>query len=73
MATMRCKCGTVLRDDDPSFSYLALSRREFDVEEESTGLLGRATEVWRCPVCDRLWIFWTRADDPTEYVPWDLS
>ena len=41
MATMRCKCGTVLRDDSPDMNYLVLTRREFDVDAESLALRGR--------------------------------
>jgi hypothetical protein len=73
MATMRCKCGTVLRDDDPDLGYLMMSRREFDVDVESIVLRGRAIDVWRCPTCARLWVFWEPLGAATEYVPWEVS
>lgn len=68
MATMRCRCGTVLRDDDPALNHLLFSRGEFDVDQDSVMLLGRGREVWRCPVCGRLWVFWEPGGDPTEYL-----
>jgi hypothetical protein len=70
MATFRCKCNTLLRDDDPDFGKYLFSRRDYDVDVESAELLGRAREVWECPVCGRLWVFWqTGTAHPTEYVP----
>lgn len=68
MATLRCKCGTVLRDDNPDDGLLLLTRREFDVDVESVGLRGRARDVWKCWTCGRLWIFWDRTGDAVEYV-----
>jgi hypothetical protein len=69
MATFRCKCGARLRDDDPDYGCLLFTRREFDVDQPSELLLGRATEVWRCHTCERLWIFWDRMGRfPVEYV-----
>lgn len=68
MATLRCRCGTVLRDDDPDEGLLLLTRGEFDVDQEPEVLLGRGREVWRCWTCGRLWVFWEPLGDPTEYV-----
>ena len=69
MATLRCKCGTVLRDDDPDFGMLLFSQRDFDVDMEAVVLRGRAKEVWQCRTCERLWIFWdVMGAIPTEYV-----
>jgi hypothetical protein len=73
MATIRCKCGTVLRDDNPDLDYLIISRREFDVDLDSIALLGRAHDVWRCWTCERLWVFWDRAGDPAEYLCADIK
>lgn len=69
MATMRCKCGTIVRDDDPDLDYLLMSRREFDVDLDTMMLRGRAVDVWRCWACERLWGFWKRGDAPSEYRP----
>jgi hypothetical protein len=68
MATMRCKCGTVLRDDNPDSDYLLLSNREFDIDVDSGVLRGSARNVWRCWTCERLWIFWDPRGEPTEYL-----
>jgi hypothetical protein len=68
MAKLRCACGTVLRDDDPDTSMFLLTRREFDVEEDGSMLLGRATLAVRCPVCGRLWVFWGDRTEGVEYV-----
>jgi hypothetical protein len=68
MAKMACKCGTVLRDDDPDKSLLLLSRREFDVERTSETLFGRAIDVLQCGTCGRLWVFWDEAAEAVEYV-----
>jgi len=68
MATIRCKCGTILRDDDPDNSYLLFAKKEFDVDIESVELLGRARDAWNCWTCGRLWIFWDPLGNPTEYV-----
>ncbi len=45
MAKMIYVCGTTLRDDDPDDSWLLLSRREFDVDLDSSHLLGLARMV----------------------------
>lgn len=58
MAKMWCKCGEILRDDTPDWSFFLLSRREFDVDKDSTLLFGQARLVIRCPACGRLWVFW---------------
>lgn len=70
MAKLACKCGNVLRDDDPYFSYLLFRRHDYNVELDSAVLRGRAYEVWGCPVCGRLWIFWDHGIGvyATEYV-----
>jgi hypothetical protein len=69
VATPRCKCGTLLRDDDPVFSGLFFAHRDFDVEVESAVLRGRAYEAWTCRTCGRIWIFWDRmSPQPTEYL-----
>jgi hypothetical protein len=68
MATMLCKCGTTLRDDNPDDGLLMFSRREFDIDADSALLRGRATELWRCWTCGRLWVFWDKLGDPTEYI-----
>jgi hypothetical protein len=69
MAKMACACGTILRDDDPDASLFLLSSREFDVELSAVQLLGMARLVLRCPVCERLWIYWKDGERATEYVP----
>lgn len=69
MATMRCPCGTVLRDDDPDMDYLAISRRDFDVDADVITLRGRTRDVWRCWTCGRLWVFWEPTGEPTGYLP----
>jgi hypothetical protein len=68
MATIRCKCGTVIRDDDPDMDYLLMTRGEFDIDLDSGLLRGRARDVWRCPTCERLWVFWDNGGQPTEYL-----
>jgi hypothetical protein len=69
MAKLRCKCGTQLRDDDPEHSGLLFSNDDYDHAEDVCLLRGRATEVWGCPECGRLWIFWEKMSRyPTEYV-----
>lgn len=67
MATMKCRCGTILRDDDPDSDYLMMSKREFDVDLDAGLLRGRARDVWRCWTCERLWVFWEMGGEPTEY------
>jgi hypothetical protein len=67
MAKMRCKCGTILRDDDPQDSFFLLSHEEFDLDVTSELLLGRAQLVVRCKVCQRLW-FWGEDGEMTEYL-----
>ncbi|WP_086850638.1 hypothetical protein [Amycolatopsis kentuckyensis] len=69
MAKIRCKCGTILRDDDPHDTFWLLSDEEFDVELSATLLFGRALRVVRCKVCQRLW-FWGD-DEMTEYLKAD--
>jgi hypothetical protein len=66
---MRCKCGTVLRDDNPDLDYLMLSQREFDVGVDGAMLLRRARDVWSCWTCGRLWVFWEAGGEPSEYLP----
>jgi hypothetical protein len=66
---MRCKCGTVLRDDNPDDGLLLLSRREFDVDLDAVLLRGRARDVSRCWTCGRLWVFWDKLGEPSEYLP----
>ncbi len=69
MAKIPCRCGNILRDDDPTFSGRLLRNRNCDVELDSVALVGRSYEVWGCPICDRLWIFWERlGGKATEYV-----
>ncbi|WIY01852.1 hypothetical protein QRX60_48935 [Amycolatopsis mongoliensis] len=67
MAKMRCKCGTILRDDDPHDTFFILSDEEFDVELSGVLLFGRAQRVVRCKVCQRLW-FWAENGELTEYL-----
>lgn len=70
MAKMICQCETLLRDDDPDgSSLLLLSRREFDVDLDSTYLFGLAKLVLHCPTCGRLWVFWEDGMAPVEYMP----
>jgi hypothetical protein len=68
MAKKRCKCGSTLRDDDPDDGMLLLTRREFDVDMDSSLLFGQARELLRCSTCGRLWIFWIEGGAPVEYV-----
>ncbi|WP_329051126.1 hypothetical protein OG738_03410 [Amycolatopsis sp. NBC_01488] len=71
MAKMRCKCGTILRDDDPHDSLFVLEHDEFDVDVSPEILLGRAQLVVRCKVCHRLW-FWGENGDLSEYLKGDV-
>jgi uncharacterized protein with PIN domain len=64
---MRCRCGNVLRDDDPENSFMAFAKIEYNVEIDSAELIGRAKDLWRCPACGRLWVFWD-GFNATEYV-----
>ncbi|MEV4315666.1 hypothetical protein [Actinocrispum sp. NPDC049592] len=41
---------------------------EFDVDIDPAILFARAAEVWRCSVCERLWVFWTPDGEPVEYL-----
>ena len=66
---MICRCETILRDDDPDGSLLLLSRREFDVDLDSTYLFGLAKLVQHCPMCGRLWVFWEDGMVAAEYLP----
>lgn len=68
MAKIRCKCGVVLRDDDPQDSLFILSSEEFDVETPAADLFGKAKLVIRCNSCGRLWVFWDEFREPSEYV-----
>ena len=69
MAKMICRCETILRDDDPDGSLLLISRREFDVDSDSTYLFGLAKLVLHCPTCGRLWVFWEDGMAAAEYLP----
>lgn len=68
MAKMICACGTLLRDDDPDGSILLLSRREFDVDVDSSHLFGLAKMALHCSTCGRLWVFWEDGMRATEYL-----
>lgn len=69
MATMRCRCGQILRDeDDAETTMLLFSQRDYDIDISSSDLLGRAVDLWRCPNCGRLWVFWDESK-ASEYVP----
>ncbi len=69
MAKIPCRCGNILRDDNPTFSGRLFRNHDYDVSLDSAVLYGRSYEVWGCPICDRLWIFWERAGGKaTEYV-----
>jgi len=61
VATRKCKCDTIMRDDE-------FSEGEFDVDLDPVALYGRATKVWRCPTCGRLWIFWNGTEPADEYL-----
>jgi len=50
-----------MRDDE-------FSEGEFDVDLDPVALYGRATKVWRCPTCGRLWIFWNGTEPADEYL-----
>lgn len=74
MAKMRCKCGNILRDDDPENSMVLLPYKEFDaVDVDGAALFGRGIDVWRCALCNRLWVFWDEAGQAVEYceIPGD--
>jgi hypothetical protein len=58
MAKMRCRCGAVLRDDDPANSFLLFRDADYDVDLDSVELVGRGRPVSLCPTCGRLWVFW---------------
>ncbi|MFE5401489.1 hypothetical protein ACFQ9Z_08765 [Streptomyces sp. NPDC056580] len=69
MAKMRCKCGNLIRDDDPENSLILLPYKEFDADDVDAGmLLGRGTDARRCSVCNRIWVFWDEGSAATEYV-----
>jgi hypothetical protein len=76
MATWLCACGTTIRSsgDIPNpIQWMLMSDQDFGA---FTGLV-RAEDVYtnmtlafRCPTCDRLYIFWRgMADDPVVYAP----
>ncbi|MEU9887498.1 hypothetical protein [Sphaerisporangium sp. NPDC051011] len=68
MAKMRCKCGNIIRDDDPDYSMILLPYREFDADVDGAMLLGRGVDVRRCRICNRFWVFWEEGSDATEYL-----
>jgi hypothetical protein len=68
LATIRCRCGALLRDDDPDEAYVLFSQRAYDVGLDSALLRGRASDVLQCRTCGRLWVFWDKTGEPTEYV-----
>lgn len=70
MAKLACKCGAVLRDDDPVNSGHLFRYGDYDIELDSSVLIARSYDVWGCPICGRLWIFWDHGVGvyPTEYV-----
>ncbi len=69
MAKMRCKCGNLIRDDDPDYSLILLPYREFDsADADGTTLFGRGADARRCRTCNRLWVFWDGGGDATEYL-----
>jgi hypothetical protein len=68
LATLLCKCGTLLRDDNPDFDYLVMPKGQFDVDLDSIALRGRARDIWRCWTCERLWVFWDLTSEPVEYL-----
>ena len=68
MAKIKCKCGAILRDDDPHDSLFILTSEDFDVETPAVDLFGKAALVIRCKTCGRLWIYWDEHGEPSEYV-----
>ena len=68
MAKMRCKCGALIRDDDPRQSLVLVPHAEFDEDVDAGTLLGRGSITLRCAVCGRLWVFWDDSNQGTEYV-----
>ena len=67
MARFDCKCGTILRDDDPADSMYFLTNQEFDVDLSAVALLGRSKLAVRCKTCRRLW-FWGEDGTFVEYI-----
>jgi hypothetical protein len=67
MATMRCICGAILRDDNPDSDCVLMSCREFDIDVDNSVLRGQARDVWRCWDCERLWVFLDERAEPAEY------
>jgi hypothetical protein len=75
MAKYVCRCGTITRDDDPDFGLSLFSGREYDAARDMHDLFLDAHQVWHCPICDRLWVFWEPGPGvwPIEYVRWRPS
>ena len=64
MAKFLCRCGEELSDSrDPEIKLLVYSNKEWDKKIlsqdkwKSLAIPFPETDVWRCPVCERLYFF----------------
>lgn len=70
MAKLRCVCNTAIQTSGPipnELEWKILSDVEFDRFEgqiDSEEIYLASSSMFRCPTCDRLWIFWNGMDKP---------
>ena len=78
MAKLLCACGEQIRTSgDTPHPYEWLLLADIDVRDDawdgSTGfkeLYEHATRAFKCPACERLWVFWNGFDsEPQRYDP----
>jgi len=67
MAKFDCKCGAIIRDDDPAYSFYFLKNQDFDVDLSGVELFGRSKLAVCCKTCGRLW-FWGEDGIFVEYA-----
>lgn len=76
MAKFLCHCGEILQTSGPipnPIEWKVISDEKFDdfegmTDAEDIYLAGRS--MFRCPRCDRLWVFWDGFDQPPRsYAP----
>ena len=78
MPGMVCSCGEILRwTEIPNpIEWLIISETDYESftgQVDAEEVYRAAGRLLRCPVCGRLWVFWKRSDEPTEYLPRSLT
>lgn len=72
MSRFTCHCGQSIKIIEiPSpYLYHIYSDDVFVNSDDLGGIVGRSSEVVRCPRCDRLYVWWFGTNgEVTEYVP----